>query len=136
MNAKLVKWHGLFAGFFAACSSLGPLQAATFSDANWVSMGGFPGANGDVYAAAVDGAGNLYIGGYFTAAGGVMATNVAKWDGSSWSALGSGIDGEVDALAVSGSDVFAGGWFTAAGALAATASSPSGAPSASRTPPS
>ena len=37
----------------------------TFSDANWVSMGGIPGANGDVYAAVVDGSGNLYIGGVF-----------------------------------------------------------------------
>ena len=37
----------------------------TFSDANWVSMGGFPGANGTVYAAVTDGSGNLYIGGGF-----------------------------------------------------------------------
>ena len=43
----------------------------TFSDANWISMGGFPGANGPVNAAVVDSSGNLYIGGGFTAVGDV-----------------------------------------------------------------
>ncbi len=33
----------------------------TFSDANWISMGGIPGANGGVSAAVVDGSGNLYV---------------------------------------------------------------------------
>src|ERR1041384_7123116 len=88
--------------------------AATFSDANWISMGGIPGANGRVNAAVVDGVGNLYIGGDFTMVGDVIANQVAKWNGSGWSALGSGITGGygVLALAVSGSDVYAGGTFT------------------------
>jgi len=43
----------------------------TFSDANWISMGGFPGANGPVNAAVVDSSGNLYIGGGFIAVGDV-----------------------------------------------------------------
>src|ERR1039458_7666107 len=60
----------------------------TFSDANWVGMGGFPGANGTVDAAVTDGSGNLYIGGYFTIVGNVFANNIAEWNGSSWSALG------------------------------------------------
>jgi len=38
------------------------LSAATFTDANWISMGGIPGANGTVSAAIVDGSGNLYVG--------------------------------------------------------------------------
>ena len=82
----------------------------TFSDANWISMGGIPGADGDVRAAVVDSAGNLYIGGSFTAAGDVIANNIAKWDGSSWTVLGSGMSGfGVYALAWSGSVVYAGG---------------------------
>src|SRR5207247_1634521 len=40
---------------------------------------------------------------------------VAKWDGNSWTALGSGMNGLVLALAVSGSDLYAGGLFTTAG---------------------
>ena len=87
----------------------------TFSDANWVSMGGLPGANGVVAALVLDGSGNLYIGGSFTIVGNIFATNIAKWNGSSWQALGSGLNSQVNALAVSGSDVYAGGYFTTAG---------------------
>ena len=43
-----------------------------------------------VYALALSGT-NLYAGGYFTMAGGVVVNNMAKWDGSAWSALGSGM---------------------------------------------
>jgi hypothetical protein len=93
----------------------------TFSDANWISMGGIA-ANGPVYAAVVD-SGNLYIGGSFTVAGNVLATNIAKWNGTNWSALGSGMSGgfalkffpTVYALVMSGSDLYAGGLFATAG---------------------
>jgi hypothetical protein len=91
----------------------------TFSDANWISMGGIIGANNSVYAAVVDGSGNLYIGGGFTAAGNTIANYIAKWDGNSWSPLGSGMNGSVGRLAVSGNDVYAGGGFTSAGGTAA-----------------
>src|SRR6266481_5137177 len=57
--------------------------------------------------------------GLFTTAGGTAVTNIAKWNGSSWSALSTGMDSDVEALAVSGSNVYAGGWFTAAGGSAA-----------------
>ncbi len=36
---------------------------------------------------------DVYAGGYFTTAGGSAATNIAKWNGSTWSALGSGMGG-------------------------------------------
>ena len=42
-----------------------------------------------VNALAVSGT-NLYAGGCFTTAGGVPANNIAKWNGSAWSALGRG----------------------------------------------
>jgi hypothetical protein len=91
----------------------------TFSDANWISMGGIPGVSGTVSAAVVDGAGNLYIAGVFTLVGDLFITNIAKWNGSSWSALGSGIGGvafpALRALAVSSSDLYVGGPFTMAG---------------------
>jgi len=86
----------------------------TFSDVNWVSMGGLLGANSLVYSAVADGAGNLYIGGMFDAIGNTLATGVAKWNGSSWSSLGSGMS-PVYALAVLGNTLYAGGWFTMAG---------------------
>jgi len=52
----------------------------------------------------------------------VLARYIAKWDGSSWSALSSGMGGSspsVHALAVSGSDVYAGGKYTTAGGVSA-----------------
>ena len=52
----------------------------------------------------------------------MAATNIAAWNGSAWSALGAGISGhgEVMALAVSGNNLYAGGNFTSAGGVAAT----------------
>src|SRR5947207_1829757 len=74
--------------------------------------------NDYVYAIAISGS-DVYAGGYFTTAGGVPANYIAKWNGSSWSALGSGVgngsDRGVFAMAVSGSDVYVGGGFTTAG---------------------
>jgi hypothetical protein len=86
----------------------------TFSDANWVSMGGIPGADGAIYAAVTDTNGNLYIGGNFRLIGEVLANRVAKWNGSSWSALGKGMNVTVYALAVSDNNLYAGGGFTTA----------------------
>ena len=69
--------------------------------------------------------GDLYVGGDFTTAGGNPASRIAKWNGSSWSALGSGMNGSnpgfapVTALAVSGSDLYAAGGFTNAGGVEA-----------------
>src|SRR5437879_5424139 len=80
-----------------------------FDNANWISMGGFPGANGRVSVVAKDTSGNLYIGGDFTVVGDVIVNHVAKWDGSGWTGLGSGMNGGVFALAVLGSDIYAGG---------------------------
>jgi hypothetical protein len=72
--------------------------------------------DGTVYALAVNG-GELYAGGSFTNAGGVAANRIAKWNGSAWSALGSGMDGTVYALAFFGT-LYAGGSFpTADGVL-------------------
>ena len=70
--------------------------ASTITDADWVSMNpGIPGVGGNVFAMATDASGNLYVGGDFTIAGTVRAKNIAKWDGASWSALGSGMIGQL-----------------------------------------
>jgi trimeric autotransporter adhesin len=64
--------------------------------------------------------GVLYVGGKFTDAGGLAnADRIAKWNGSTWSAVSSSTEqianGEVFAIAVSGTKVYAGGTFTDAG---------------------
>jgi hypothetical protein len=63
--------------------------------------------------------GNLIAGGYFTHAGGNPASNIALWNGSTWSPLGSGINSQVYALTVYGTDLIAGGTFTQAGGTSA-----------------
>ncbi|MCP4549165.1 MAG: hypothetical protein GY835_22150, partial [bacterium] len=86
------------------------------------------GTNHSVHALAVydDGSGEaLYAGGWFTTAGTVAVNQIARWDGTAWSALsgpaGTGTDGPVYALAVvddgTGEALYAGGEFTTAGGL-------------------
>ena len=65
--------------------------------------------------------GALYVGGGFTDAGGIAAADrIAKWNGSSWSAVSNSMseipsNGSVAAIAVSGGKVYAGGNFRDAG---------------------
>ena len=62
--------------------------------------------------------GALYAGGYFGTTGGVTATNIARWDGTAWHPLGSGVNRPVFALAFGAdSSLYAGGQFTIAGGI-------------------
>ena len=63
---------------------------------------------------------DLYAGGDFTTAGGNAANYIAKWNGSSWSALGSGMNGARCVCAGGvGQQSLCGGRFTTAGGIAA-----------------
>src|SRR5207244_1176358 len=51
---------------------------------------------------------DLYVGGSFTNAGGVAATNIARWNGSQWFTVGSGVPGDsVGALILKGTELYA-----------------------------
>ena len=76
----------------------------------------------DALAVFDDGSGPaLFVGGRFTSAGGVPANCIAKWDGTSWSSLGSGTNFDVRALEVfddgSGPKLYVGGAFSIAGGV-------------------
>ena len=90
-------------------------------DVYWDDQFGFPGTDGVVWAIVSDGNGNVYIGGAFTTIGSLAVNGIAKWDGSSWTALkgGLGVGGAVYALAAAGSDLYAGGTFSAVGGITA-----------------
>lgn len=79
----------------------------------WNNLGS--GLNNFVKAIYVDGT-TIYAGGSFTDAGGdANADYIAKFNGTSWSALGATplpVDSKVNAIAVSGSNVFIGGLFS------------------------
>lgn len=65
--------------------------------------------------------GDLYVAGEFAKAGTVAANNIARWNGSQWSALGSGVSAgsgcceRIYALAALGGALYAGGEFGGAG---------------------
>jgi hypothetical protein len=80
---------------------------------------GLTGGTLTVNAVAVMGQ-DVFIGGTFTAVDGVAASRVAKWNGSTWTALGDGANGSVNAMAVLGSELFIGGTFTSVGGVALT----------------
>jgi N-acetylneuraminic acid mutarotase len=77
-----------------------------------------------VYALAVVG-NEVFVGGYFTSAGGVSANYVARFNTqtNTWSSLGTGssngVEGRVSALAVVGNEVVVGGGFNSAGGVSA-----------------
>ncbi|MDB5234549.1 MAG: hypothetical protein JWR44_1542 [Hymenobacter sp.] len=112
-----------------------PAGVTGTGDERWADGFGLPGNgfDGRVDAVAVDGSGNVYAGGYFTQAGGVSANHVAKWNGTSWSALGTGTlngvtdtrgsfsSGNVSTIAVApDGSVYAAGQFNQAGGVAAS----------------
>jgi len=63
--------------------------------------------------------GNLYVGGVFTSINGVPANNIAMWNGSVWTALGSGIQGTVEAICSYNGNLYVGGGFNSAGNMPA-----------------
>jgi hypothetical protein len=123
----------LFAGGrFTSAGGVVVNGVAKWDGLSWSALGG--GVSGSlgvfsfpiVEALAVfdDGGGPaLYAGGSFTTAGGIPAANIARWNGTTWSALGSGVEaaGAVRSLAAfddgTGPALYAGGHFSTAGGV-------------------
>jgi trimeric autotransporter adhesin len=110
-------------GAFTTADGGATTNVVKWNGSRWSALGsGFDGPSdigspGEVKALVVSG-NDLYAAGTFMTTGGSTASRIARWDGSRWSALGSGIGGAspyVYALAVSGSDLYTGGPFSIAG---------------------
>jgi hypothetical protein len=110
-------------GTFTAAGGYAINYIAKWDGSNWSAVGG--GLSGDpslavVYSLVPNGS-DLYVGGSFDSAGGHGANNIARWDGSQWNQLGSGVTAAnvnglyVFAIAVEGDNVFVGGSFSVAG---------------------
>jgi hypothetical protein len=136
INALAVSGSTVYAsGNFTTAGGVPAVNLAKWDGTSWSALGsGFTYNSygnsypGSINALAVSGP-TLYVGGYFDTAGGVPANSLAKWDGTNWSALGSGLvnisygnsyPASMTALAVSGSTVYASGGFTTAGGVAAS----------------
>jgi hypothetical protein len=115
MSIKLKK---IILSIFALLLITGHVIAQSYSWSPLLQSNNINGVNGQVYAITTV-QGNIVVAGGFTQAGGNNAKNIAVWNGTSWSALGSGIgnseEDTVYALAVFNGLLFAGGSFSSAG---------------------
>jgi len=117
IRTVLVSGENLYVGgnftSIGGCTS-GCNGVAKWDGTSWSALGtGMAGNTADVYS-LVESGGLIYAGGDFTSAGTCSSgcNSVAKWDGTSWSALASGLDNWVGALVFGGSNLYAGGAFT------------------------
>ena len=112
-------------GWFTTAGGVSANHIVKWNGTAWSPLGSGIGgtSNPNVYALAADGAGTLYAGGWFNMAGGISANRIAKWDGTAWSALGSGMTGDSDAVralvADGAGNLYAGGRFSMAGGVSA-----------------
>jgi trimeric autotransporter adhesin len=119
-----MNWRIWFIGVvFLSCS----LHAQVPCDEHWDIRFGASGADNNVFSLLRHG-GDIYIGGLISLAGDVNATNIARWDGTNWHALGPGIGSvanvlsAVYSLGTDGRHIYAGGYFTNSGGLAFSSS--------------
>jgi hypothetical protein len=115
-------------GTFTSAGGVSANRVARFNTQTntWSALGtgSSNGVSGPVFALAVVG-NEVVVGGDFTSAGGVSANSVARFNTqtNTWSSLGTGssngVSNYVNALAVSGSEVYVGGFFTSAGGVSA-----------------
>lgn len=101
-----------------------PLKGAPclsyYDGRSWVSIS----TSGMSAGASIEGVylapnGDLYVIGDFTQIGGVAANNIAKWNGSTWSALGSGLGNTATCITGDAAgNVYVGGFFSTAGGIA------------------
>ena len=98
---------------FIAIAVLFNTAYAQFYQWSSIGSGTSNGTNGVVNAITKYN-GNIVVGGYFSSAGTTSVSNVALYNGSTWSSLGGGVDDTVYALAVFGGNLYAAGKFSQA----------------------
>ncbi len=101
-------------GAFTKSGTSSTSRIAKWDGIAWSQVGA--GLDSSVLTLCTDGT-NLYAGGNFTIAYNsgptpITVNRVAKWDGSAWMALGSGVNNSVSALNWGGTALYAGGAFT------------------------
>ena len=106
------------AGFFSTAGGVPANSIARWDGTSWYPLGsGITGQAGQTFVWALTvWNGSLIAGGSFTTAGGLPATNIAQWNGSTWAALGPGLPGLPQSqcvfdLAAYGGDLIAAGYF-------------------------
>jgi trimeric autotransporter adhesin len=120
VNALAVSGNDLYvAGSFSLSTPNGVAHnIAKWNGSSWSVVGTpqTPGLNDEVLCiAVVDG--TVYAGGFFTAThgGNTTANRIAKWDGTSWQAIGAGFNAPVRSICIAGSYLYSGGDFITSG---------------------
>jgi hypothetical protein len=102
----------LFAGgSFAGAGGTPTSGIARWNGSSWIAVHGAGALGGDfceVTSFAIYN-GDLIVAGDFTSIDGVPARSIARWDGSSWSALGPGIDGHLQDVKILSGEIVAAG---------------------------
>jgi trimeric autotransporter adhesin len=105
-------------GRFNASAQTALSKIARWDGSAWQALAqGIDNPNGGTYVNAIAVNGNdVYVGGSFSAASGVAANNIARWNGTAWQAIGAGsgingLSGEINALAVGNNQLFVAGSF-------------------------
>ncbi len=105
-------------------SSLLVNYVTAWQNGSWsrLGSGAAAGVNAPVYALAASGT-NLWVGGSYTFAGGVVANRFAEWNGNLWQPAGTntnkGVHGSVFSFCLKDSDLYVGGSFANAGGVSA-----------------
>lgn len=103
---------------FVGAAWLLPTSTALSQCLGWNDGFGYPTVEGEIYAAAFfdDGSGSaLYIGGVIRSAGSIRNQNLLRWDGTSFSVPGGGVNGPVSVLRSYIGRLYVGGTFDTAG---------------------
>jgi hypothetical protein len=97
----------------------GKTDIARFDGTNWISVGGGLLHPFSSVTSFCEYQGKLCVAGSFKVVNGEPGNNIALWDGTSWSQLGTGIGpgGNVQKVESYGSNLYAGGGFVTAGGM-------------------
>jgi hypothetical protein len=117
VSAMQVYTGGLYAaGTFTAAGSTVVKNIARWNGVNWGDVGG--GSSDYTGAISVSALqvyhGELVAGGMFDSLGTIAANHIGKWNGSAWSAMGSGMNNGILTLQTMADTLYAGGLFTTA----------------------
>lgn len=115
----------LVVGSFDSAGGVPTPYSALWNGIAWAAMttaGGAPMLDGtQVVALVAEPSGSVVVGGNFLTAGGVSMPRIARWDGTSFTPLGSGANGQVNALArTADGSILAAGNFSQIGGVAAS----------------
>src|SRR5690348_3027150 len=112
VGARSLRWFSILLWVFTSS----PFSEAAIGNDAWDAGFAVVSDQGSINAVAFDEQGRIFIAGSFSGASfAKTATNIAAWDGKSWSALERGVNGAVQCMAYQSNSLYVGGTFTRAG---------------------